>query len=94
MIWLLMLWLIPQTLQIFHNCYGYVSVLNNVRQLLTSFPFGLQSGMWKRKQKLEAEGMEAEGRKIHRFRFHIGEKNEERKEIGSAILQRRMNGGA
>ena len=38
--------------------------------------------------------VEAEARKIHRFRFHIGGKNGERKEIGSAILRRRTNGGA
>ena len=36
---------------------------------------------------------EAKARKIHRFRFHIGGKNGERKEIGSAILRRRTNGG-
>ena len=36
---------------------------------------------------------EAEARKIHRFRFHIGGKNGERKEIGSAILRRRTNRG-
>ena len=35
--------------------------------------------------------VEAEARKIHRFR--IGGKNRERKEIGSAILRRRTNGG-
>ena len=35
---------------------------------------------------------EAEARKIHRF--HIGGKNGERKEIGSAILRRRTNGGS
>ena len=35
--------------------------------------------------------VEAEARKIHRFRFHIGGKNGERKEIGSAIFCRRMN---
>ena len=38
--------------------------------------------------------VEAEARKIHRFRFHIGGKNGERKEIDSAILRRRTNGGA
>ena len=38
--------------------------------------------------------VEAEARKIHRFRFHLGGKNGERKEIGSAILRRRTNGGA
>ena len=38
--------------------------------------------------------VEAEARKIHRFRFHIGGKNGERKEIGSAILRRRTNGGS
>ena len=37
---------------------------------------------------------EAEARKIHRFRFHIGGKNGERKEIGSAILRRRTNRGS
>ena len=37
---------------------------------------------------------EAEARKIHRFRFHIGGKNGERKEIGSAILRGRTNGGS
>ena len=36
---------------------------------------------------------EAEARKIYRFRFHIGGKNGERKEIGSAIFCRRMNRG-
>ena len=35
----------------------------------------------------------AEARKIHRFRFHIGGKNGERKEIGSAIFCRRTNRG-
>ena len=34
---------------------------------------------------------EAEAREIHRFRFHIGGKNGERKKIGSAILRRRTN---
>ena len=34
---------------------------------------------------------EAEARKFYRFRFHIGGKNGERKEIGSAILRRRAN---
>ena len=38
--------------------------------------------------------VEAEARKIHRFRFHIGGKNGERKEIGSALLRRRTNGGS
>ena len=38
--------------------------------------------------------VEAEARKIHRFRFHIGEKNGERKNIGSAILCGRTNGGS
>ena len=33
----------------------------------------------------------AEAQKIHHFRFHIGGKNVERKEIGSAILCRRTN---
>ena len=37
--------------------------------------------------------VEAEVRKIHRFRFHIGRKNGERKKIGSAILRRRTNRG-
>ena len=37
---------------------------------------------------------EAEARKIHRFRFHIGGKNGERKKIGSAILRRRTNRGS
>ena len=37
---------------------------------------------------------EAEVRKIHRFHFHIGGKNGERKEIGSAILCRRTNRGS
>ena len=37
--------------------------------------------------------VEAEARKIYRFRFHIGGKNGERKEIGSAILRRRTNRG-
>ena len=35
--------------------------------------------------------VEAEAQKIHRF--HIGRKNGERKEIGSAILRRRTNRG-
>ena len=35
--------------------------------------------------------VEAEARKIHRFRFYIGGKNGGRKEIGSAILRRRTN---
>ena len=38
--------------------------------------------------------VEAEARKIHRFRFHIGRKNGERKKIGSAILRRRKNRGS
>ena len=38
--------------------------------------------------------VEAEARKIHRFRFHIGGKNGERKEIGCAILCRRTNEGS
>ena len=37
--------------------------------------------------------VEAEARKIHRFRFHIGGKNGERKEISSAIFCRRTNRG-
>ena len=37
--------------------------------------------------------VEAEAPKIHRFRFHIGGKNGEKKEIGSAIFCRRMNRG-
>ena len=37
---------------------------------------------------------EAEARKIHRFRFHIGGKNRGRKKIDSAILRRRTNGGS
>ena len=61
----------------------------------------LIAGMWKR--KLEAGSgsggsgtfsVEAEARKIYRFRFHIGGKNGERKEIGSAILRRRTNRGS
>ena len=36
---------------------------------------------------------EAEARKIHRFRFHIGRKNKEKK-IGSVILRRRTNRGS
>ena len=36
----------------------------------------------------------AEAQKIHCFRFHIGGKNGERKEIGSAILHRRTNRGS
>ena len=39
---------------------------------------------------VEAEA-DAEARKFHRFRFHIGGKNQERKEIGSDILQRIAN---
>ena len=38
--------------------------------------------------------VEVEARKIHHFRFHIGGKNGERKEIGSAILRRRTNRGS
>ena len=38
--------------------------------------------------------VEAEARKFHRFHFHIGGKNGERKEIGSAILRRRTNRGS
>ena len=38
--------------------------------------------------------VEAEVRKFHRFRLHIGGKNGERKEIGSAILRRRANRGS
>ena len=38
--------------------------------------------------------VEAEARKIHRFRFHMGGKNGEKKEIGSAILRRRTNRGS
>ena len=41
-----------------------------------------------------AFSVEVEARKIHRFRFHIGGKNGERKEIGSAILRRRTNRGS
>ena len=37
--------------------------------------------------------VEAEARKIYPFRFHIGGKNGERKEIGSAIFCRRTNRG-
>ena len=53
--------------------------------------------------KLEDSGMdialvtrdvEAEARKIYRFRPYLGGKNGERKEIGSAILLRRTNGGS
>ena len=38
--------------------------------------------------------VEAEARKIHLFRFHIGGKNGGRKKIGSAILRRRTNRGS
>ena len=38
--------------------------------------------------------VEAEARKFHRFRFHIGWKNRGRKEIGSVILRRRANRGS
>ena len=38
--------------------------------------------------------VEAEVRKFHRFRFHIGGKNRGRKKIGSAILRRRANRGS
>ena len=37
---------------------------------------------------------EAEARKFHHFRFHIGGKNGGRKEISSAILRRRTNRGS
>ena len=40
------------------------------------------------------EAVEAEARKLHRFRFHIGGKDGGRKEIGSAILWRRANRGS
>ena len=43
---------------------------------------------------MEVETAEAEARKMHRLRFHIEEKNGERKEIGSAILRRRTNRGS
>ena len=42
---------------------------------------------------VEAEA-QAEARKFYRFCFHIGGKNGGRKEIGSAILQRRENRGS
>ena len=42
---------------------------------------------------VEAEA-EAEARIFYRFRFHIGGKNGERKDIGSAILRRRTNRGS
>ena len=38
--------------------------------------------------------VEAEARKFHHFRFHIGGKNRGKKEIGSAILWRRANTGS
>ena len=38
--------------------------------------------------------VEAEARKFHHFRFHIGGKNGGRKEIGSAILRRRAKRGS
>ena len=38
--------------------------------------------------------VETEALKVHRFRFHIGGKNGERKEFGSAILCRRTNRGS
>ena len=37
---------------------------------------------------------EAKARKIHRFCFHIGGKNGERKKIGCSILRRRTNRGS
>ena len=48
--------------------------------------------MWKRKQKLEA--VEAEARKIHRFRFHIGGKNGERKKLVLLSFVEERIGGA
>ena len=50
-----------------------------------------EAGSGSRTFSMEAEG---EARKIHRFRFDIGGKIGERKEIGSAILHRRTNGGS
>ena len=51
------------------------------------------AGMWKRKRKRWKRyffcGSGSGSAKIHRF--HIGGKNGERKEIGSAILRRRTN---
>ena len=38
--------------------------------------------------------VEAEAGKIYSFRFHVGGKKGERKEIGSAILRRRTNVGS
>ena len=38
--------------------------------------------------------VEAEARKLYRFRFHIRGKNGGRKEIGSAVLRRRANRGS
>ena len=38
--------------------------------------------------------VEAEVRKLYRYRFHIERKNGGRKEIGSAVLRRRANRGS
>ena len=38
--------------------------------------------------------VKVEAQKFHRFRFQIGGKNGERKEIGSAIVRRRANRGS
>ena len=50
-----------------------------------------EAGSGSRTFSMEAEG---EAQKIYRFRFDIGGKIGERKEIGSAILHRRTNGGS
>ena len=59
-----------------------------------------KSGIWNWKLEVESGSgsgtfyVEAEARIYHRFRFHIGGKIGERKEIGSAVYRRRMNGGS
>ena len=78
--------------------------MHSIRRLVTSimiaierrFSFGLYQGCGSGSGGSGTFSVEAEAdaRKIHRFRFHIGGKNGERKEIGSAILRRRTNGGS
>ena len=42
----------------------------------------------------EAEAVEAEARKIHRFRFHIGRKNKEKKNLVILSFAEEQIGGA
>ena len=76
-----------QTNCIFCERYGQIEVKKQnvwISEGLTNFILE----MWK-----WSFSVEAEARKIHRFRCHLGGKNGERKEIGPAILRRRTNGG-